>query len=63
MGLIARLRTYSGVSGMQRKVERLLEEFEFSTISAAYPYRPAHSGPELAGAASILSEARSGDGD
>ena len=40
MGLVARWRTYSGLSGMQRKVERLLEEFEFSTISTAYPYQP-----------------------
>ena len=32
-GLIARLRTYTGVKGMARKLERLLAEFEFSTLS------------------------------
>jgi len=47
LGLIARLRTYSGLSGMQRKIERLLEEFQFSTISTAYPYYPARIVPEL----------------
>ena len=66
MGLIARLRTYSGVSGMQRKVERLLEEFEFSTISATYRHcRPARtswrSWPECR--VDLLAEVRSGDGD
>jgi polysaccharide deacetylase family protein (PEP-CTERM system associated) len=40
MGWIGRLRTYTGLSGMQHKIERLLDEFEFSSISAVYPYNP-----------------------
>ncbi len=35
-GLIARLRTYSGLNGMQRKLGRLLRDFEFSSIAAVY---------------------------
>ena len=35
-GLIARLRTYTGVKGMERKLERLLTEFQFSTLSQVY---------------------------
>jgi len=33
VGLIARLRTYTGVKGMAGKLENLLREFEFSTLS------------------------------
>lgn len=40
LDLISRLRTYTGLSGMQKKIERLLDEFAFSTISAVYPYPP-----------------------
>lgn len=36
-GMIARLRTYTGLRAMQSKVTRLLEEFQFSTIGAVYP--------------------------
>jgi polysaccharide deacetylase family protein (PEP-CTERM system associated) len=35
-GWIARWRTYSGLSGMQRKIERLLDDFRFATVSAVY---------------------------
>lgn len=35
-GLIARLRTYTGLHGMARKLERLLSDFEFSTMTAVY---------------------------
>jgi len=35
-GLIARLRTYTGVRGMARKLDRLLTEFQFSTLSQVY---------------------------
>jgi polysaccharide deacetylase family protein (PEP-CTERM system associated) len=52
MGVIGRWRTYTGLSGMQRKIERLLDEFEFSTISAAYPCHPAQPVPDLVPAAS-----------
>ena len=41
MGVVGRWRTYTGISGMKRKIERLLDEFEFATMSTAYPY---HSG-------------------
>ena len=58
VGLIAGLRTYSGLAGMQRKVERLLEEFEFSTISAAYPCRTAQTAPVQARAALGASDVR-----
>jgi hypothetical protein len=37
MGLIARLRTYAGLTAMQAKIERLLDEFEFSSMSVTYP--------------------------
>jgi polysaccharide deacetylase family protein (PEP-CTERM system associated) len=40
LGLISRLRTYSGLAGMQKKIERLIDEFSFSHISAVYPYPP-----------------------
>ena len=35
-GLIARVRTYTGVKGMARKLDRLLTEFQFSTLSHVY---------------------------
>jgi polysaccharide deacetylase family protein (PEP-CTERM system associated) len=35
-GLVARLRTYTGLSSMHRKLERLMQEFSFSTVSAVY---------------------------
>ena len=36
-GPIARWRTYTGLSGMQQKLERLLTDFRFSTLSLAFP--------------------------
>lgn len=36
-GFIARLRTYTGLGAMSRKLERLLREFEFAPMSAVYP--------------------------
>lgn len=38
LGLISNLRTYTGLAGMQGKIERLLDEFEFSHMSAVYSY-------------------------
>jgi polysaccharide deacetylase family protein (PEP-CTERM system associated) len=35
-GLIARMRTYTGVKGMFWKLDRLLTEFQFSTLSNVY---------------------------
>ena len=36
-GAISRWRTYHGLSGMQAKLERLLTDFQFSTLSTAFP--------------------------
>lgn len=36
-GTIARLRTYTGLRGMSRKLERLLTEFRFSSLTAVHP--------------------------
>jgi polysaccharide deacetylase family protein (PEP-CTERM system associated) len=35
-GALSRLRTYLGLGGMMGKLERLLDEFEFSTMGAVY---------------------------
>lgn len=35
-GRIARLRTYTGMDGMERKLRRLLSDFQFSTIASVY---------------------------
>jgi len=35
-GTIARLRTYSGMKGMARKLNRLMSDFRFSTIGTVY---------------------------
>ncbi|MGE5570051.1 MAG: XrtA system polysaccharide deacetylase [Rhodospirillales bacterium] len=36
--LLSRWRTYAGLRGMQRKVDRLLREFQFSSMEAVYPF-------------------------
>jgi polysaccharide deacetylase family protein (PEP-CTERM system associated) len=36
-GLLARMRTYTGLRSMFAKIERLLNEFTFSTIAAVHP--------------------------
>lgn len=36
-GAIARLRTYSGLRGMESKLLRLLSDFQFTTLTAVYP--------------------------
>ncbi|MDX1983190.1 MAG: DUF3473 domain-containing protein [Bryobacteraceae bacterium] len=36
-GFVSRLRTYSGLETMERKIDRLLGEFEFSTLSSVFP--------------------------
>jgi polysaccharide deacetylase family protein (PEP-CTERM system associated) len=38
-GAVARLRTYMGLSGMRGKLDRLLREFRFSTLSDAFTVR------------------------
>jgi polysaccharide deacetylase family protein (PEP-CTERM system associated) len=40
-GAIARLRTYSGISSMRRKLERLTSEFAFAPLGAVEPARTA----------------------
>ena len=37
-GFASRLRTYTGLRGMRRKLARLLSEFRFSAIVDVYPY-------------------------
>jgi polysaccharide deacetylase family protein (PEP-CTERM system associated) len=44
-GLIARLRTYTGLRGMGRKLERLLSEFQFSSLTAVHPKPAAMAAP------------------
>jgi polysaccharide deacetylase family protein (PEP-CTERM system associated) len=36
-GLVCRLRTYTGIRGMQKKLARLMTDFRFSTIASVYP--------------------------
>jgi polysaccharide deacetylase family protein (PEP-CTERM system associated) len=36
-GAISRLRTYTGLKGMKRKIERLLRDFRFAPLSQVYP--------------------------
>lgn len=33
-------RTYGGLSGMRKKLDRLLKDFQFSTLSSAFPLAP-----------------------
>jgi polysaccharide deacetylase family protein (PEP-CTERM system associated) len=35
-GTLSKLRTYTGVAGMKRKVDRLLSEFSFSSLTSVY---------------------------
>ena len=37
-GMVARLRTYMGIAGMDRKIERLLTDFQFAGVSEVYPW-------------------------
>jgi polysaccharide deacetylase family protein (PEP-CTERM system associated) len=37
-GFLSRARTYTGLRGMERKLDRLLTDFQFSTIASIYPY-------------------------
>jgi polysaccharide deacetylase family protein (PEP-CTERM system associated) len=39
LGLVGRLRTYAGLRSMPRKLDRLLDEFSFSTLRALHPYQ------------------------
>ena len=36
-GFVSRLRTYGGIHGMKRKLQRLVTDFRFSTLTAVYP--------------------------
>ena len=44
-GWVSRLRTYSGLGSMAGKLERLLAEFEFSTLTAVYGGAGGHPRP------------------
>ncbi|HEY7333725.1 MAG TPA: XrtA system polysaccharide deacetylase [Bryobacteraceae bacterium] len=37
-GAASRLRTYTGMRGMRRKIERLLADFRFAALETVYPY-------------------------
>jgi polysaccharide deacetylase family protein (PEP-CTERM system associated) len=52
LGRIARMRTYTGLRGMKAKIERLLKEFRFSTLTSVYPI-PATSSPRPKAVASF----------
>ena len=39
-GLISRLRTYHGLNTMESKIERLVNDFEFSTLTRVFPTPP-----------------------
>lgn len=41
---ISRIRTYGGLSGMRAKIDRLLTDFRFSTLSAVYPLQTTAAG-------------------
>ena len=42
-GLLARARTYVGLSGMGQKLKRMMREFSFSTLSAVHARNPGQS--------------------
>jgi polysaccharide deacetylase family protein (PEP-CTERM system associated) len=46
-GLVSRLRTYAGLDGMEKKLDRLLTDFRFSTLTAVYS-RTVHHPPMTA---------------
>jgi polysaccharide deacetylase family protein (PEP-CTERM system associated) len=46
---ISGLRTYAGLRGMAGKIERLVREFRFSTISSVYPPAPLQDEAAFAG--------------
>jgi polysaccharide deacetylase family protein (PEP-CTERM system associated) len=51
-GWVSRLRTYTGLGSMEKKLDRLLDDFDFSTLAAVYPTAKAApgacDGPRLA---------------
>jgi polysaccharide deacetylase family protein (PEP-CTERM system associated) len=54
-GLVSRMRTYTGLRGMERKLTRLLTEFRFSTVGCVYPNaQRAHAGFEILDHASVV---------
>jgi hypothetical protein len=36
-GIVARLRTYTGIGGMEKKLEKMLTDFRFLPIAEVYP--------------------------
>lgn len=61
-GFISGLRTYTGISGMKRKLQRLMTEFRFSTLTAVYPKGEPSTGeyPRMTNAAIAASAAAGG---
>ena len=47
LGLVSRLRTYTGLRTMEMKLRRLCREFRFSTMSAVHPTRLISESPLL----------------
>lgn len=45
-GFVSRLRTYTGIKGMERKLARLVAEFQFSPVSQVYPDLNGETAPE-----------------
>jgi len=43
-GLISRLRTYTGLEGMKKKLERLMTDFRFATMTSVYAPTSVHAG-------------------
>ena len=53
-GFISRLRTYTGLAGMPRKILKLLADFRFSTLSEIHP-APSLGAPTMAASSSNAS--------
>ncbi len=51
-GVVSRLRTYTGVAGMRAKLDRLLSEFRFTTMSAIHRSHPRQQAYEALAACS-----------
>jgi polysaccharide deacetylase family protein (PEP-CTERM system associated) len=54
-GFISRVRTYTGLAGMRRKLTRLLTDFDFSTIGAVHPALPSSQRVESHLASNVVS--------
>jgi len=57
-GIVSRLRTYTGLDGMRNKLERLMAEFRFSTLTSAFPMAQFTNGPGSQGSHALTAAAR-----